>query len=118
MSVAQIKTQWVTPVQPKKPRAKPVKLVKVDPSALQITDDKPVITRLPTGNKYHELFESMKIGQSLKCKPEETMTVAQAMRKWILETKDITKLKVKAVAKYPEDGMGRVWLMPKEGGMK
>mgnify|MGYP000435061616 CR=1 FL=1 len=111
MNQNQVKTSWI---QPKPQRAKPIKLVKVDPAQLQITDDKPVITRVPTGNKYLALFESMKIGQAIKCKPEETMTVAQAMRKWILETKDVTKLRVKAVAKYPVDGMGRVWLVQNE----
>lgn len=115
MAVAQIKTQWVTP---KKPRAKPVKLVKVNPADLQVTDDKPVPTRVPVGNKYGPIFESMKPGQCVKCRPEETQTVAAAMRKWILEHRDVTKLHVKAVMRYPEDGMGRVWLMPKEGSKK
>lgn len=112
MSVAQIKTQWVTP---KKPRAKPAKLIKVDVADLQVTDDKPVLTRVKQGNKYQALFESMKPGQCVKCRTEETQTVSQAMRKWILENRDVTKLKVKAVMRYPEDGMGRVWLMAKEG---
>lgn len=110
-AVAQIKTQWVVP---KKPRAKPVKLVKVNPADLQVTDDKPVATRVKQGNKYQALFESMKPGQCVKCRTEETQTVAQAMRKWILENRDVTKLHVKAVMRYPEDGLGRVWMMPKE----
>lgn len=115
MAVAQIKTQWV---QPKQPRKKPVKSVKVDPADLRITDDKPVATRVKAGNKYAAIFERMKPGQCIKCRTEETQTVAQAMRKWILENRDVTKLQVKAVMRYPEDGMGRVWLMPKEGGKK
>lgn len=111
-AVAQIKTQWV---QPKKPRAKPVKMIKVDVANLQVTDDKPVLTRVKQGNKYQALFDSMKPGQCIKCQPEEVMTVSQALRKWILEYKDITKLRVKAVKQYPEDGLGRVWLLAKEG---
>ena len=111
MAIAQIKTQWATP---KPARKKPVKMVKVDVADLQVTDDKPVVTRVKLGNKYQPLFESMKPGQCIRCRPEETQTVAAAMRKWILENRDVTKLQVKAVMRYPEDGLGRVWLMPKE----
>lgn len=113
MADQHIKTQWV---QPKKPRAKPTKLITVDVSALQVTDDKPVITRVKQGNKYQALFDSMKPGQCVKCRTEEVQTVSQAMRKWIFENRDITKFGVKAVNNYPDDdGMGRVWLVQKGG---
>jgi len=112
MADQQIKTQWI---QPKAKRAKPVKLVRVDVAELQVTDDKPVVTRVKQGNKYQALFESMKPGQCIKCRPEEVQSVSQSMRKWILENRDITKLKVKAVMNYPDDGLGRVWMMQKGG---
>jgi hypothetical protein len=44
-----------------------------------------------------------------------TMADQRIKTQWILENRDITKLKVKAVMNYPDDGMGRVWMMQKGG---
>lgn len=103
------RTVWV---QPKPPRAKPEKIGKVDMDALQITDDKPVPTRLPVGNKYEHIFKAIKPGQAIKCRSEDTARVSVALRKWILDNLDASKFTVKMVSKYP-DGMGRVWLAVK-----
>jgi hypothetical protein len=111
MANEQIKTQWV---KPKKPR-KITPNVKLDISTLQITDDKPVLTRIPIGNKYAPLFQQLKPGQCVKCKSEDTGKVSTALRNWIMDHLDVTKFSVKCVRSYPEDGMGRVWLIQKGG---
>lgn len=80
-----------------------------DIDTMVITDD-PVSSRTATGgDKYSMLFGSMKLGQSIKCKPEDAPKVAGAMRKWVKDHRPGAM--VRAVRRYPKDNMGRVWLL-------
>lgn len=80
-----------------------------DIAALQITDDPITPATKIGGDKYSHLFSKMKLGQSIKCRPDDAPKVAGAMRKWVKEQG--TGAIVRAVSKYPADGLGRVWML-------
>lgn len=96
---------------PFKPKA-PSKIVQVE--GLEITNDPLPEKRIAAHKKYDELFASLKVGNALKCKPEEVTALARALRNWveIQGKKDV--LSVKQVMHYHTDKMGRVWLLNKE----
>lgn len=85
------------------------KRTELDVEQLVICDDPLPASRASPINKYVPLFSSMKVGQAIKCKPEEVARVGHAMRKWILENKlpYIYRLQ----SRYHSDGMGRLWLL-------
>lgn len=85
------------------------KRTELDVEQLVICDDPLPASRASPINKYVPLFSSMKVGQAIKCKPEEVARVGHAMRKWILENKlpYIYRLQ----SRYHADGMGRCWLL-------
>lgn len=81
-----------------------------DVQGMQIVND-PIIGRsVGGGDKYGPLFAKIKIGQAIKCQPEDTPKVANAMRKWRDDNK--VRAVVQSVRRYPADGLGRVWLLP------
>lgn len=87
-----------------------------DIDSMQITND-PVIGRTNVAkDKYSALFERLKLGQSIKCQPADAPKVANAMRKWVKDNK--IRAAVRAVRKYPADGLGRVWLLANEPAKK
>lgn len=93
--------------RPRRKATAPAQYADID--TMVITDD-PVTSRTATGgDKYSTLFASMKLGQSIKCKPEDAPKVGNALRKW----RDIhhPDAEVRAVRYYPKDKLGRVWLL-------
>lgn len=100
----EIKTKWVKPKVP---------MQCVDATSLVIADDKPIRRRVANDLKYDAVFRKMKPGQCVRCTPESANSVANALRKWILNNSDATKYGVKTVRCYPTDGMGRVWMTEK-----
>lgn len=108
------------PKPPRKPAvAKDPKKI-TDPSKLEIVDDPlPEKRSFSAEYKYDEVFEKLKIGQSLKCTTEETQRIANAMRSWI--KRDQRKgVAVLSATNYrdpktgAETGTGRVFLIAKK----
>ena len=86
-----------------------------DLDSMQITDD-PITGRTQVaGDKYSPLFAKMRLGQSIKCQPADAPKVANALRKW--REANNPQAVVRAVRKYPADGMGRVWLLAPAKGL-
>jgi len=85
------------------------KRTELDVEQLVICDDPLPASRASPINKYVPLFSSMKVGQAIKCKPEEVARVGHAMRKWIKEN-DLPYI-YRLQARYHSDGMGRLWLL-------
>jgi hypothetical protein len=83
-----------------------------DIGAMQITNDPITPSTKVGGDKYSPLFSKMKLGQSIKCLPDDAPKVANAMRKWVKEQG--TGAIVRAVRRYPADGLGRVWMLKPE----
>ena len=79
-----------------------------DPDTLEICNDPLPAHRASPGNKYAAILLVLKIGQAIKCKPEEVGRVSGAMRKHI----DAHKIKatVRSSKNYG-DGKGRVWML-------
>ena len=79
-----------------------------DVSAMRITSD-PVPPSFHRGrDKYGPLFEQLKPGQAVACKPAEVSAVAYALRKW-LKAKS-SECTVLSTSKFTADE-GRVWMM-------
>ena len=88
------------------PRAKKI-FAFVDADSLTITND-PLPKRRASPNKYSVIFDKLKIGQCVKCEPNEAAKVAHALTVWL---KKIGKTgRVKSTCRY-DDGKGRVWLL-------
>lgn len=95
--------------QPKSGRKVARKRTELDVEQLVVCDDPLPASRASPINKYVPLFSSMKVGQAIKCKPEEVARVGHAMRKWIAENKLPYIFRLQA--RYHADGLGRVWLL-------
>ena len=81
-----------------------------DVSTLEITNDVLPIGRTKnTGNKYDELFFSLKVGQCIKCQPAEVSKIAHALNTW-LERYGKTNA-VRSCKHYDTDKLGRIWLL-------
>jgi len=81
------------------------------PFELQITDDPIPASRATPAHKYHSFFETMKMGQSVRCATKDLGKISSAMRKYI-EVKGL-QAQTKGTRHYPNDpGYGRVWLLP------
>jgi hypothetical protein len=85
------------------------KRTELDVDQLVVCDDPIPASRASPINKYVPLFSSMKVGQAIKCKPEEVARVGHAMRKWILENK--LPYVYRLMSRYHTDGMARLWLL-------
>jgi len=92
--------------------------VYINPDDLQITDDALPASRCAPLHKYHQTFERMHVGQSVRCTTDDVGKVAGAMRKYI-EIKGMDKTAmVRTVTRYTDPktkiadaGYGRVWMM-------
>lgn len=99
--------------------AKPVTRKSVRRSPIHVDDlevsDDPVPKKRNLGpGRYDQLFKSMKVGQCLKCVPEHTGALGNALRNWIKRNKK-KDVAVKSVRHYPgcKEKLGRVWLIEK-----
>jgi len=86
-----------------------------DPDTLQICSDPMPKHRASAVNKYEKTFAAMKMGQSVKCKPNETGRISGAMRNYI-KAKKLNAI-CKTMKTY-DDGMGRVWMLENVAGKK
>lgn len=86
----------------------------IDPDHLQIADDEIVCRRSSPEGKYDLLFSKMKPGQCIKCEPDETQRLSNALRTWIKRRRKAHQFEVRSVARYTTDQRGRVWLLPKD----
>ena len=86
-----------------------------DPSTLTICNDPIPSHRASPGNKYEAVLKTMKIGQCIKCLPEEVGRIQGAMRKYI----ELHKINatVRTIKNYG-DGFGRVWMLAVEKKLK
>lgn len=104
-----IKTKFANGVHPVTKERTTKKATPVDIEALVIcTDPLPSARALPT-HKYDALFEKLKVGECIKCKTQETSSIAAALNKW-LDGRDMKNV-VKSCTRYEADGLGRVWLL-------
>lgn len=92
---------------------KPIK--RTDPATITICDDQIPSHRASCGNKYEPILSKLKIGQAIKCEPNEVGRMGGALRKWIVD-KNI-KGTVRSMRDYG-DGKGRVWLVALPGKEK
>lgn len=76
--------------------------------ALLIVNDKPRTARVGHEYKHEQTFRAMRLGQGIKCAPNEVSSIASAMRRFIERTG--VNAYVKTAPDYG-DGMGRVWMM-------
>lgn len=83
---------------------------KVDPSSLVI-EDTPMPSKPPTREgKFHALFDQLKPGQCIRCKPAETSAIANSLGDWLKrhgKADTLTRSSLRQCA----DGFGRVWLV-------
>jgi hypothetical protein len=82
-----------------------------DASALEVCDDQVPAHRVSFGNKYESILKTMKLGQCIKCKPDEIGRVAGAMRNYVAAKK--INATVRTIKDYG-DGKGRVWMLAVE----
>lgn len=112
---------WTQAKQPTKTTKMPKKPItrRIDPSELEIASDPLPSVRLVT-NKYWPIFGKMKVGQNVRCKPDEVQPVSQALRKYIEMHKVAHKGKPVRVISQSNapDGIGRVWLAEGEAPSK
>ena len=94
-----------TSAKPAKPRAT---REYIDPEALVVCDD-PMPSGRAAPDKYAAVFDQLKLGQCVKCKPEQVSLISGAMRKWAKQRGKACI--VRMTARYPKDGQGRVWLL-------
>lgn len=87
---------------------KHAKVDHVDTSKIEICSDPLPESRALPGSKYEAVFKGLKMGQSLKCQPDDVGKVSAALRKWI----ELNHLQgnVRSMKDYG-DGMGRVWML-------
>jgi hypothetical protein len=78
-----------------------------DPATLTICNDPLPAGRASPEPKYNAKFQELKIGQAVKCKPEEVGRIAGALKKWVSEQPGGGM--VRSIKHYPKDGLGRVW---------
>ena len=106
---------WTQAKQPTKKAPMPTKKTtgnRIDPTELQIASDPMPTARLVT-NKYWAIFAALKVGQNIRCKPDDVQPIAQALRKYI-DIHGITAkgkpVRVISQSAAP-DGIGRVWMV-------
>lgn len=109
-----VSTLW--PTNPAKPAGKKTAAGTTRPAEIEsgdelvICNDPPPSSTLgPRVSKYYAKFESLPVGQCLKCSKEKASPVANAMRAWIKKT-GRKGVGVISISDYG-DGKGRVWLV-------
>lgn len=85
------------------PKAQPLDIDK-----LTICNDPLPVHRARPGGKYDELLKNIKVGQCIKCAPDDIGTISSALRKWIDQHN--IKATTRSMKNYG-DGMGRVWMV-------
>lgn len=114
---------WTQAKQPtrttKMPKKPTTSTRRVDPATLEIADDPLPSVRLIT-NKYWPIFGKMKVGQNIRCRPDEVQPVANALRKFVEMHKIAHKGNpARVISQYnAPDGIGRVWLAEGEAPSK
>lgn len=98
----------MTQPKPAKPPKPAVTREYIDPDALVVCDD-PMPSGRAAPDKYAAVFDQLKLGQCVKCKPDQVSLISGAMRKWAKQRSK--PCIVRATARYPSDGQGRVWLL-------
>ena len=74
------------------------------PAVFSIGDD-PILI-----GKYDALFFALEPGQCIVCEPAEVHSVRGALKAWI--KRQGLPCKIFAMAKYPTDAFGRIWMLP------
>lgn len=100
--MAEIKTNWVKPREKRKSKL-------VDVASLVIVNDPIPSTRATVTAKYGELFGKMKLGQAIKCQPDEAGKIGHALNTWL--KKNGKPGMAKTCRRYEADNLGRVWLV-------
>jgi len=78
---------------------------------MRITSD-PVPAKFSRGReKYGPLFEQLKPGQAVACKPVEVSAVAYALRKWLKARSSACTVLSSSTFTVPGGVEGRVWMM-------
>lgn len=105
----------VAPVAPKvRPKTAARKYERsIDPDLLEIGNDEFPGARTSPEGKYSALFSKMRSGQCIKCEPKETQPLGHALRTWLKRNGKDEKFIVRTVNNFPQDGRGRVWMLPK-----
>lgn len=104
------KSPFAKPAPKRKP--KPRKENDVDLDQLQIVDE-PYNPDRRVVSKYEEFFSSIKPGQAIKCRSEDTVRVKNSLQKWLDLRGKTGWLFVRYKKTDASDGMGRVWLLEK-----
>ncbi|MFG5778241.1 hypothetical protein ACFIQF_14325 [Comamonas sp. J-3] len=90
----------------------------IDPDLLEIGNDPFTGKRAPPEGKYDALFRRLRVGQCIRCEPQEAGPLSNALRQWIQSRKRDDELEVRVQSRYHTDGRGRVWLLAKEQQLK
>lgn len=99
---------------PRRPR------MAVEAGALRICGDPVPETLGSRQGMMWPIFEQLRPGQCIKCRPQETQSVAHALVRWlrIRQPAKAAACIVRSTKQYPGDGQGRVWLLPRPAAGK
>ena len=88
----------------------------VDMASLTLASDPLPACRSVLPNKYADFLSGMEVGQNIRCRPCDVGKIQSALRKHI----EIRKLKNTRIVSQTrgQDGIGRVWLLPKADAKK
>ena len=88
------------------------KICYAEVETLSIADD-PLPSRRVSPNKYHSIFNKLKVGQNIRCKPADVNRISNALRVHIQANNIQRKGKpVRIVSQSASpDGIGRVWMI-------
>lgn len=107
---------WTGAVLPQNMTIKKTIFEPVDVNALVIANDPLPVGRI-SPNKYRAIFERLKVGQCIRCKPSDVARIGNALRKHV-EVCNIKTTKGGPVRLISQregaDGVGRVWIVAQE----
>lgn len=88
------------------------KICYAEVETLSIADD-PLPSRRVSTNKYHAIFNKLKVGQNIRCKPADVNRISNALRVHIQANNIQRKGKpVRIVSQSSSpDGIGRIWMI-------
>ena len=100
------------PFNTTKPRTISVRRSTIHIEDLEVADDPLPKKRSLGPGRYDTLFATIKPGQCIKCEPQHTGAIGNALRHWIKRTRK-KNLAVKTASHYPgcRENLGRVWLL-------
>lgn len=84
----------------------------VDVASLSIASDPLPACRSAVPNKYAEILSGLKVGQNIRCQPNDIGKITSALRKHI-DQKKLSNVRIVSQTRGT-DGLGRVWLLAKE----